>query len=751
MFQYLKNLLLNNKSFIKIVLCFAVIVLLLPHNVQSKTIQIIDAETKEPLIGANVMYICTSSYCEKDTLYLSANLRGEINVPKIQGIYKVSYVGYEKLIKEINEDHKGGIELIPSSIRFSEIVTTGQHSPVLAKNSLYQVDVISNKVIESRGASNLRDLLKDQASINITQDAALGSRISINGVGGENVKILIDGVPVIGRTNGNINLEQLNIENVDRVEIVKGAMSTIYGSDALGGVINLITKNEISDNIKFSSDGLYESVGRYNFNLNGVGNIVGNNINIHFGRNFFGGFSLVDDGSRSFDWKPQEQYYADLNLTREIEGYNIRYTGRYFQELMLNRGNLLAPYFEKAFDSEFHTTRLTNQISINKEFYENNSFNLQVAYSNFDRVKNTYLKDLVNMTQTFAGTDEDQDTSVFNSWMIRSWYSDNLFDKSLNYQIGIDFNLDDAGGGRILEDSFIGDYGVFLSTEYKISDGIQIQPAIRYIYNTKYDAPLVPTLNFKADLSDELMIRASYANGFRSPSLRELYLFFVDPSHNIRGNQDLTAERADNYMLSISYTTVNERRLLSIEPNLFFNDIRNKIDLANVEGDLFSYVNIAEFQSLGGGISLKYMYDDFFNKVTFNYIGRRNSISKSVDETMFTPELMINSSYEIKDLGLNINLFYKFTGDALSFFLDANNEVQRLTINSFHSLDFTLSKSFADNFINLVFGVKNLFDVTDLQTSVSGGGSFGGVHSGGGNTVPMAYGRTFFVNTKINL
>ena len=83
----------------------------------------------------------------------------------------------------------------------------------------------------------------------------------------ETPQILVDGIPVIGRTNGNIDISQLSLTNIERVEIVKGPMSTLYGTDALGGVINLISAKDTENKFSANGIGTYESVGRYNFDL----------------------------------------------------------------------------------------------------------------------------------------------------------------------------------------------------------------------------------------------------------------------------------------------------------------------------------------------------------------------------------------------------------------------------------------------------------------------------------------------------
>ncbi|NRA50135.1 MAG: Plug domain-containing protein, partial [Phaeodactylibacter sp.] len=127
------------------------------------------------------------------------------------------------------------------SLKLEDIIVTAQYAPTESKNAVHDIYTIKQEVIEQRGATNLEQLLQQEANIRIRQDMVLGSSMSLLGIDGQNVKIMIDGVPVIGRQDGNIDLNQLNLNNIERVEIVEGPMSVSYGTDALAGVINLIT------------------------------------------------------------------------------------------------------------------------------------------------------------------------------------------------------------------------------------------------------------------------------------------------------------------------------------------------------------------------------------------------------------------------------------------------------------------------------------------------------------------------------
>jgi len=173
----------------------------------------------------------------------------------------------------------------------NDAIVTGQYGENSLKNSVFKVKVIDAQRIQQQGAVNLKDVLANEINIRINQDPALGSSINLQGVTGQNIKILIDGVPVIGREGGNVDLTQINLNNVERIELVEGPMSVNFGSDALGGVINIITKKAVAKTKRFNIGTYYESIGQYN--LDGGVNFGFKRTlwQINTGRNFFDGYN----------------------------------------------------------------------------------------------------------------------------------------------------------------------------------------------------------------------------------------------------------------------------------------------------------------------------------------------------------------------------------------------------------------------------------------------------------------------------
>ncbi len=475
------------------------------------------------------------------------------NQAVVRSLVSVSFVGFETLRDTINPGESATFSLKPKIEEMDQVVVTAQYSPQRADKSIYKVKVINSLQIRQKAANNLTDLLNNELNIRISEDGALGTSLSLQGLSGEHVKFLVDGVPVIGRMNGNIDISQLNLYNVDHIEVIEGPMSVVYGSNALAGVINIITRENKNNRLSAFARGYMESVGVYNFDMGASYKIRDHVFSFSGGRDFFGGFS-DNDSLRSEKWKPKRQYFFDGYYLLSLPKLKFKVSSSWFNEKLYSAGNLMLPYYETAFDSYFLTSRSTSRIELDQKVKDFRFINLMGSYAYYSRMKETYFKDLTTLNENATNNPEDFDTTKFHNALFRGTFSKSNPDSRFNYQLGLDFNLEAAEGKRITDyRQQIGDYAAFLSVLYSPAKWIELQPGIRYIYNTKYQAPLVYSLNLKFAFPENYSIRASYSRGFRAPSLKELYLYFVDVNHNVQGNPDLRSEDSHNVNLSFQY------------------------------------------------------------------------------------------------------------------------------------------------------------------------------------------------------
>jgi len=718
-------------------------------SLSQTTIRLVDKETEQAVPFAHVCFesldksvLLNKVADDKGVLLFEAGLPCQV---------AVTSVGYATLIDTLPAGGSHTLYMEQSFLEVEEVVITAQYSPRRVDQSIYNVSVINERVIRERGATNLSEALYNELGVRISNDAALGSSMSIQGLSGEHVKILIDGVPVIGRMNGNIDLSQINMYNVDHIEMVEGPMSVVYGSNALAGAVNIITKENNRGSLSGWVNSYLESVGVYNFDVGGGGNFGKHGVSLSGSRNFFSGFSEADT-SRSQQWKPRLQYNVDGYYKYQADRLGIKIDLRYFNETIQNKGFLLPAYYESAYDTYYYTHRLSDRIQADYIFSEGRGMELVFAHSLYSRIKHTYYKDLTTLEETMLTGSSTNDTTRFTSYLLRGIYTDEALFEKLSYQLGTDINTEEGRGKRIQDErQAIGDYALFASLLYEPSDKISFQPGLRASYNTRYNSPLVPSLNIRWDPRSHgrHIVRASYARGFRAPSLKELYLYFVDINHNLRGNPDLMAEYSHNFNLTWDLSLARKKNSFGIQTGLFFNSINNQITLSLDSATVYSYINVDQYRTGGGKINFKYKLHPRFNfEVGLFQVARQSTILEG--EGFKTPwrhstDVTSNASYNLINMKLRFLINYKYTGRQPQFYSDADGSIREGFIEGYHMLDVTANKSFWKNRVLLGIGAKNLFDYTNIESS----GIASGGHTAGAGNYPVAWGRTFFVNLRL--
>jgi len=658
---------------------------------------------------------------------------------------------------------------ISKKLELEEVTITGQISESTLSKSIYKVKVIDSKKIMLKGAVNLRDLLLTEMNVKISQDNILGSKLRMQGISGQNVKILIDGIPLIGRMDGNIDLGQINLANIERVEIIEGPMSVIYGTDAIGGVINLITKKSVKSQVEFGQETYFESVGQLNLTTS-LGLSSGKQtFHLYTGRNSFGGYTsedyynkniapsisdvkYADYYERKKQWLPKLQYFVDVNYKYSFEKSTISLQSSSFDENMLNAGlPNISSDGAYAFDETYKTRRFNNYL-----FYDlNTSKNIQIktvnAFSTFYRQKNVIRKDLVSMTETPVPDPTANAEVSFLSYNSRATYS-SVKKGSLNYQFGYDLTHESSSGDRLTANSSILDAAVFATSESRIKH-LSIKPGLRTSYNSRYATPVVPSINLKYDLNSSVVLRASYGYGFRAPSLKELDLYFFDFNHSIIGNNKLKAEKSDNINISANWKKVDDKRVLGVEFAFFYNDIYNMINLALVDASasppIYTYLNIDVFKTRGFKTEFNLKLNKFSLATGYTITGLYNvayEANKSIDQFSYSPEVMFNANYSLWNRGFYASLFYKYTGKSISFATDATNNPVQMVSSSYHNADLSVTKEFFKKKIGLSLGVKNIFDIQNINTTYTGGATQGSTGS-----FPVMWGRTLFSTLKFNL
>jgi len=709
---------------------------------QQATIRVIDQKTNEPVPFAHV---CFEGLKTGKPKYFMTSLEGSVpnEITEVSKIV-VSYVGYANYLDTIQPGESLELYLKPTILNMDEVVITGQYTPERADKSIYKIEVINARQIEQKAATNMSDLLKDESNMRVSQDGVLGTSLRIQGLSGENVKFLMDGVPMIGRMNGNFDLNQIGLYNVDHVEIVEGPMSVIYGSNALAGVINIITKENKSAIFSTTANTYWESTGVFNFDASISSNIKKHGFSLDGGRNFFGGWDPSSDTSRVMTFKPRRQYFFDAYYTYTVNKFKIKIAGDYFNELLLDQGPLQPPYFIYAYDNYFTTVRYSIRSDGYIKLPRNHFINILASYSFYERRKQTWFKDLTSLEMNPVTVRWGQDTTQITSWMGRATFAKNNTAKKLNYQAGADITVETGTGKRIAGNyQEIGDYAAFVSLKYDPVKAVSIQPGIRIIYNSRYQAPLVYALSAKWKIFEDLSMRGSYAHGFRAPAIKELYLYFKDVNHDIQGNPDLKAETSNNFNLNLNWGAEKKKLAWSVDVTGFYNNISNVILLAPAGTGLqYTYVNVSKYLTTGLQLSAAFnLYPSFKVQLGLSETGVTGTPDPEMkmDPLKWATEISLSSSYHFIRPEITLSLYYKYTGNSPQVIVEDQSLIWG-SVNPFNTMDFTATKGFWSNRIRLSTGIKNIFNVTTVPaTGITGG------HGSGGDGMNIAWGRSFFL------
>lgn len=701
------------------------------------------------------------------------NAEGKFKIEAPEGDYTMVVYSIFAHRKEFPITVKAGtpnyfpdISIIENKNQLNEVVVTGQFTPQSLQNSIYKVRVINSKQIEQRAATNIQGILNTEIGIRLSNDMALGETdFELMGMSGNNVKVLIDGIPVIDRLAAKQSLSQIDVNTVDRIEIIEGPMSVIYGTDALAGVINVITKNgKLEDNKRLAVGARVqeESVGReYNF-LTGKGN-HNQSVNAQytldnglyaggsFTRNDFGGWQ-GDSTGRKKQWQPKEQYLVGGQLGYAKQNYNIAYRLDYLNENLLTEADI-NPVTNKTSDKEFIVNRYTHQLQ--GEWKASNSFSLSAAasFQDYTRRTRTTMIDLNTGKKELSLEAGAQDETNFNAWFGRVmgvWKVSN----QLVLQPGVEFQSDEGTGDRIDGSHRINNTALFLSAEYTPVNWLSIRPGVRSSFNSAYDAPwAVPALNLKARVTGDIDLRLSYARGFRSPTLQELYYTFHDSNHHIDGNPDLKAEYSNSYMASVAWRSLHDGNIrLTTTLTGFYNDFRDRISLVEslTEVGANTYYNIDKFRTLGLTLENNLYWKSLRASLNVSYLGRYNSFYESevyqdeeMDKFRYSPEVALNLTYDWAKVA-TFNVFYKFTGQRKEYKVDSDKKMSLLGLDSYNWADITVTRKIVKGLM-ASGGVRNLFDITTIRNTSSGG-----AHSGGTGSSQLACGRSYFVGLTYN-
>ena len=506
---------------------------------------------------------------------------------------------------------QGGAQETPDSLLqfydLSEFVVTATRTPKLLKDAPIQTRVITRKDIERTDASDIQDLLT-QVIPGVEFSYAMNQQTHLNfsGFGGQGLLFLVDGERLAGETMDDVDFSRISMADVERIEIVKGASSALYGSSAAGGVINIITKKQtepwtvtaqarVAKHNEQRYDASFGVAGKKWSNSLSAGFNSRDNYEVHNEPNpvtrvistIYG--DKVYQAKDKLTWRPTD--YVDLSARA---GYYFRQTVRSKETPERYRG------FSGGARLSWRPTTQDN-------------LTLTYAFDQYDKSDHLILK----------GLEVRDYSNVQNS--LRMLYN-HRFGEQHTLTVGGDYmhdylmnvNLD----GKIREQDCMDLYAQY---DWQLSSQWEFVGALRYDYLTEgHLSHLTPRLNVRYAPLRNLNLRVGYGMGFRAPSLKERYYNFdMSGIWIVEGNPDLQPELSHNLTASVEYTKKN----INLCASVYYNKVRDKIATAapyyKAASDVLPYVpytNLADYRVYGGELGVNCRWDcGFTARVLYAY------------------------------------------------------------------------------------------------------------------------------------
>lgn len=462
-----------------------------------------------------------------------------------------------------------------STETISEVVVTATRTPKLLKDVPYVTKVFTADDIRKADATNIQDLLTTiMPGVEFTFAMNQQTTLNMAGFGGNAVLFLIDGERIAGETMDNPDYNRLTLEDVERIEVVKGAASSLYGSNAVGGVVNIITRkphDRFSANV-FAHWGAYSSQ-KYGSVIGFTQPKISSLTTLQFTRVNDMDLKQQGDISKVFGnhtwnikekliWKPIKR----LEITAKTSYFfRERYASQDSHDRYRDLTASLKGVYKLTKADNFELTYLFDE-------YDKSDLNLQTRKDIRD-YNNTQNSVRAMYNHTFAGIGT------------LTAGADYMRDYLMSYQF--------AGDQSHIQNSTDG----FIQFDWDPSPLWNLIGGLRYDY---FSASSKSRLSAKIGVMYKLngwRFRTSYAGGFRAPSLKELFMHFnMANIFTIYGNKNLKPENSDNFQISAEYT----RRNYSFSANAFHNIFRNRISTAwNTALNGMNYLNTAKVSITG--------------------------------------------------------------------------------------------------------------------------------------------------------
>ena len=666
---------------------------------------VVDSETNNPIIDANI-------FVPDSDFGAATDYQGNFKIENLENKnYTIiaSALGYKDSIVTINSESNLIIKLVPSSIMGAALEVIGRYP---SKHTPNFTDNITRDIISEQKSQTLSELFRNVLGIDVQMEHNVGrnANVSIRGSsdykpGGYNnrVLVLLDGFQMSIPNSGSVDWNGMPLEFIDRVEVLKGPMSSLYGQNSMGGVINLVTKKFKNE---FST--LKASYGTFNAKDLDVG--LNRNINDNLSLQTL--FQYKEgDGHRFNSQFRQNNIYLKLskpesNLTTSII-VNKSYTGQ--------------PGFDRVERPSLISYRLTNRDSIYLQFFKRFKFknNQDLDYSFSVNHFYTHYRDRKDVPDTEVEPENFYNDLSVNTRIEYQW----LINNDLYFLAGDDIIFEQSEIS-VFNDSFENPWqithGIFGRLKYQVNPKLSLAAGIRHDFRTVKPADnfsyinfssFSPKFNMQYIVDDKSNINLSVSKGFRAPSFSELFLKY-STSYGLvtQGNANLNPEELFGIDFAYNFNNL-ENFKFSVNPYYYvYNDMidfvyaipviaRNRTDVNSMGFETkFNFV----FDNVNFDLGYTFLEVDDMNDLDPMFYRPKHKIvaKTSLDQRLIRHSFLIKYQSE-QDYQDFLSDDYDFSGNEIKFPV---NQLDGLLLADYVAM-------FKFKTMDLSLKIANIFDV----------------------------------------
>ena len=624
--------------------------------------------------------------------------KGYYNINKIKpGTYTIraSFVGFEtqEQTVNINNDIKSiNFSLNEANIDLNEVVVTGTKSEKTLKNVPVLTQVISARKMLELGITNVADALQTAVpGLNVSHNGTLVT-VTLQGLDAKYVLFLVDGERIAGEVDGDIDYSMLNLQNIDHIEIIKGASSSLYGSNAIGGVINIITKkiNEPFD-AKF-----YSRYSKYNELYSGgtIGlkkGIIGSRTSINYSRT--DGYDVTPDSPHDWTQNPYTSYqiYQKFEITPSS---NLSITP-YITYYQFERGNVSArPVHDLYTDL---SGGLKGQYFLGKS---------SIDFS--------YYRDCYNTYTVLEQLNNRRDTASFDFIQtFRTQGNFHLSDKN-NLTAGLEYNTERLFSTRVEGGLKNASEAVFyLQEDIRIGEKLDFIAGLRGSNHSNYGFNAAPKISamYKQGF---LNFRASAGTGFRSPALKELYFSFDHfGEFLVEGYPQLKPESSKYISGSIEFSKPWNNSSVTVYRNILSDMITTHIiTMPDAVETVYQYGNVASASVNGIDLlSKQKVFKGLWLSAGYSYVHALDNETKLqlFGTAKHAGNLSADYNFRQKNYSFTAQLTCQLSGERIYQDADGSTKYDR----SYSSWRFTISQEY--KWLRISTGLDNIFGIVIPQ------------------------------------